>query len=389
MKVLVVTRDPPMPPLDGLRLVVAALVPELLREHEVRVVCLDAPRDGTDPSWLHVVPPAPTGTTAADLAAFARGRPLHWDRRTAPLLDEVRRHLSSWDPDVVHVVGGQVPGVPALANPRPVVVSALDAAHRNIAARANVATGARRLGLRVQTRFVRRWVATEYTAATAVVLVTQEDAAEVQRVAPDSNVRVVPNGVDADRFHPGAASARDPGTITFHGVMRYAPNVDAALWAADEILPAVRARVPDATLLLVGRSPHPEVAALAERPGIRVTGGVDDIAPWLARTSVYLCPMRHGTGIKNKLLEAMACGAPCVATPLAAQGIRVDVGTDLRVGRSADELAQHTADLLADPVAADALGTAARRRVVEDHSWGAVADAYTRLYATLVAEAQR
>jgi glycosyltransferase involved in cell wall biosynthesis len=90
--------------------------------------------------------------------------------------------------------------------------------------------------------------------------------------------------------------------------------------------------------------------------------------------------MVSGTGIKNKLLEAMASGLPCVATPLALQGIDVEPGRELLVGADEEELAAQIVRLLDDNALAQELGRAARKYVSANHDWGAVARAYVRVY---------
>jgi glycosyltransferase involved in cell wall biosynthesis len=104
--------------------------------------------------------------------------------------------------------------------------------------------------------------------------------------------------------------------------MDYPPNSDAAVQLATTILPLVQREAPEAEVLLVGRDPTPDVQALADLPGVTVTGFVDDVRPYLERAAVFAAPIRFGAGIQNKVLEAMAMEVPVVASPLAADGLR-------------------------------------------------------------------
>lgn len=388
MRILIVSHQPPLPPFNGFQLALASLLPHLQHKHEVRVVALDAPHDTPDPPWLRVSPP-PKGpwVEVTNWGRFAlRRRPLRADTLARALMPAVRDELASFDPDLVHVFSARAAAVSSSVVDRPVLLSALDASDRNLEARAALRRGPARLALRLQGRRIRAFIAEEYPRYGAVVTVTPEDAAAIAGLTEGVDVRWIPNGVDPDRF-PAGASPRVAHQITFHGVMGYAPNVDAAVWATREILPRIRAVQPAARLVLAGRGPSPEVQHLASTPGVTVTGEVPDVAPWLRETAVYLCPMRRGTGIKNKLLEAMAAGAPCVVTPLSLQGIPAVDGRDLLVGEDADELAGHVLTLLADPRHAARLGEAGRALVLRHHSWAAAADAYARLYTELVATA--
>ena len=385
MRILILSHEPPVPPFNGHRLALASLLPDLGTRHELRVLALGAATDGTDRAWLRVEPaPQGAGVALRDAGDFVvRRRPRRVDALVETLAVPLDEELRRFDPDVVHVFSNRLAAAHRLLGDRPRLLTALDAAHRNVAARVALARGARRLALRAEARRMERFVATEFPAYGTVVMVTPEDAEAVAELAPDARVTSIPNGVDAERY--AVHVPREPGRIVFHGAMGYAPNVGAAGFAARELLPQVRARVPEAELVLVGRDPSAEVRALAELPGVQVTGEVDDVAPWLASASVYLCPMRTGTGIKNKLLEAMAAGAPCVVTPLALQGIAADHGRDVLVGSDAEELIAHVVALLTDAERADRLGTHARRLVVEQHAWEVAARAYAELYEELAA----
>jgi polysaccharide biosynthesis protein PslH len=383
VRVLHVVHEPPLPPYNGQRLVLASLLPHLRDGHEVRVLSLDGARVGPVPSWLRLVP-SPSGPLVelASVSRFLQGRPLRADAMARALWAPLTEELLRFDPDVVHVGSAQLASLrPAFAE-LPALLTALDAGYRNIEARATLRRGPSRLALRRQARHQRRFIATEFPGYSAVVMVTPEDADAVRTLAPGADTRAIPNGVDMTRYS-GRPAQRRERRIVLHGAMGYAPNIDAALFAAREVLPRVRRVEPAAELVLVGRSPSAEVVALTDRPGVTVTGEVEDVVPWLASATVYLCPMRRGTGIKNKLLEAMAAGAPCVVTPLALQGIRAEPGREVLVGRNADELAGHVVDVLNDQRLGDRLGKNAMALVSRHHSWEAAAAAYRALYVEI------
>lgn len=147
-------------------------------------------------------------------------------------------------------------------------------------------------------------------------------ALPTRALAPAS---VVPNGVDLAFWQrTGRHLGRDEIVLT--GAMDYPPNVDAAVQLVEVLLPEVQRAVPSARVSIVGRDPTDRVRALADRPGVEVTGYVDDIRPYLERAAVFAAPIRHGAGIQNKLLEALAMELPVVASPLAAAGLRTEDG---------------------------------------------------------------
>jgi glycosyltransferase involved in cell wall biosynthesis len=134
---------------------------------------------------------------------------------------------------------------------------------------------------------------------------------------------VVPNGVDLEFWRRGAPGRGDR-TVVFTGKMDFPPNEDAALRLCRTIFPAVRARVPEAQLLIVGRDPTPRLLAAGAGAGITVTGPVDDVRPYLDAATVFAAPLRFGAGIQNKLLEALAMELPVVTSPTAAAGLHRD-----------------------------------------------------------------
>jgi len=112
-----------------------------------------------------------------------------------------------------------------------------------------------------------------------------------------------------------------------------------------------------------------------------VIADVPDIRPYLWSAGVYACPMESGTGMKYKLLEAMAAGAPAVATPLACQGLSVRDGIELRIAEDDEAFAAALVGTLRSP---GGLGEAARRYAAAHHDWSAVADAYAAVYEDIV-----
>ena len=382
MRVLLVTLEAPLPPLNGLRLPLVHLWRHLRRRHDVRVVGYRMP-DQLDPAppQVRLVDLAPGGRAerVARLAsATVRRTPLNAARFAAGLLPTLAEELAQFDPDVVHVFSGRLAGVSRALAGRPTVLTALDAWHLNADARTAMATGLRRRMLRAEAARVGRFEATTYRRFDRVTVVTPEDADALRAVSPRLRLAVVPNGVDAGSF-PQAAALRG-SRIVFHGSMNYEPNVVAAQFLAREVFPRVRAKHPQAHLALVGREPAPEVRALAALEGVTVTGGVEDVVPWLTDSRAHACPMLTGTGIKNKLLEAMAAGLPCVVTPLAAQGLKVANRRELLVARDVDAVAEALVDVLNDDELASSLGRAARRYVLDHHSWEAVGRRYEDLY---------
>ena len=261
----------------------------------------------------------------------------------------------------------------------PRVLTTLDAWYLNYRTKSHRAGGVRRPMYRLEAERIRRWERETYRGFSSVVVVTEQDAAALRALDRAIPAVVVPNGVDAEHYAPRPGAVADAGLVVFTGAMQWAPNVDAARFLAREVLPLLRRDVTDARVALVGRTPAAAVCELAELDGVRVTGAVPDIRDWLLRAEVFACPMVSGTGIKNKLLEAMACGLACVVTPLACQGLEVRDGDELLVADGATAMSEQIARLLRDPALRARVGGAARDYVVRHHSWSAVGRTYESL----------
>jgi glycosyltransferase involved in cell wall biosynthesis len=186
-------------------------------------------------------------------------------------------------------------------------------------------------------------------------------------------VRVVANGV-AERF---LASAWEPrrsasgvgANLAFLGTMDYRPNVDGAIWFGKTIFPKVQRASPRTRFTIIGGRPAAAVQRLGQRPGIRVTGFVDDVVAELAAADLFVAPLRIARGVQNKVLEALAFGLPVVATPQALEGINAEPDRHLLVAEDPDGFAAAVLSLLQRPEQARAMGQAARRHMASRYRW--------------------
>ena len=165
-------------------------------------------------------------------------------------------------------------------------------------------------------------------------------------------ILIVPNGVDHEYYLPQKQEKKYD--IVFTGNMAYAPNVNAVEYLAYHILPLVWKELPDAKMYIAGATPDPRVKKTASDK-IIISGWLDDIRNAYAQSRIFIAPMRIGTGLQNKLLEAMSMRLPCITTPLANNSLNAEENKEILVGNNEQELANHIITLLTDKEKADAL----------------------------------
>jgi len=202
-----------------------------------------------------------------------------------------------------------------------------------------------------------------------VLVSTEREARLARQIAPIARVQVIPNGVDTEYFKPQVAPLEGPPRVIFTGDMSYFPNEEAVVFFAKQVLPLIRNQIAGIRFLIVGRNPGRRVQELQAIEGVEITGFVPDIREWLGKAQVAVAPFTIAAGIQNKILEAMACALPVVATPRAAQGLLPRVADLVHTGNSAKELADHVVMLLHNPQIAQRIGLDCRRIVTEDYSW--------------------
>jgi sugar transferase (PEP-CTERM/EpsH1 system associated) len=329
----------------------------------------------------HCMPMRDKPLPLAGLEALVRREPISlaafWD---PALLGWVTRTLALHEIDTIYVFSGQMGQYVPKSWTGRLVVDLVDVDSAKFEAYARDTKPPARWIHAREARLLSREEARLAARADRTLLITEAEAELFSARLPascEANVTVLGNGIDARRFDPAGIAAHpalveDGPHIVFTGQMDYRPNVDAAVRAVERLMPWIRAVHPDAQLHLVGRAPVPELLALGGRSGARVWGEVPDVRPVLAGADLVLAPLDIARGVQNKVLEAMAMACPIVLTPAAATGIPGEDDLHFAVADSDEALVARALDLLAREPAAQTMGQAARRLVVEQMSWAAM-----------------
>jgi sugar transferase (PEP-CTERM/EpsH1 system associated) len=195
---------------------------------------------------------------------------------------------------------------------------------------------------------------------------------------PDRDKIVVArNGVDTTFFMP--LDREKQYDLVFTGNMGYPPNINAAEFLAQKILPLIQLRKPGIRTLIAGASPNLRVSVL-KSDLIEVSGWVPDMRECYAMARIFIAPMQIGTGLQNKLLEAMAMQIPCITSPLANQALQAKENEEILIADTAEDYARHILFLLDNPVKAEQIAKAGYDYILRNFSWEAETDKIEQLF---------
>ena len=229
---------------------------------------------------------------------------------------------------------------------------------------------------KMESRRLRRYEAEVFPLFQHHTIITEVDR-DLMSVKEKDQICIVGNGVDFEQYrYAGEEKIYD---LIFAGNMSYAPNVDAAEFLVRQILPKLLPHFPNLRLVLCGANPAPRVRAL-QGPHVTVTGWVESIAEYYARSRVFVAPMRLGTGLQNKLLEAMATQLPCVTSPLAGKPLKgITDQHDILICDKVEEYVEAITQLLTDNVYYQQISQQGYQYVQQRYSWEAATEPLTGL----------
>jgi sugar transferase (PEP-CTERM/EpsH1 system associated) len=242
--------------------------------------------------------------------------------------------------------------------------------------------------LEMETRRTSRYEPKAASTFSQVLVTSQAD----QRAYEDllweqnltANIQVLANGVDLEYFCMDPQQSREENTLVISGKMSYHANQKMVTRLVEEIMPLVWKHNPSVKLWIVGQNPSKEINGYGADPRITVTGWVSDIRPYLQKAAISVAPLAYGAGIQNKILEAMACGTPVIASATALNALQALPGQDLLSANDAQAFANSVIDLLSNPEKREAMGSAGRLYVENNHSWGKAAEKLTQVYQTAI-----
>jgi sugar transferase (PEP-CTERM/EpsH1 system associated) len=282
--------------------------------------------------------------------------------------------------DVVHVQLIRMAPYRAHFDEMPTVMDFIDALSLNMERRYRCDKGVLRLGAYIEWRRIKNYEREVCKQFDGVIVVSPVDK---EAMGSFANISVNPLGVDTETF-TFVSGWREPYSIIFTGNMGYFPNIEAMHYFVREAFPLIRLRIPEVRLYIVGANPPRNIRKLSADENIMVTGFVDSIHEYLARTAVAVCPVRAGSGMQFKILEAMSTGVPVVATEYALKAIQATPGENIIVANEPAEFAHRVVELLKNPSLRQRLATNARQLIEKKYTWEISVRQLERIYEAAI-----
>jgi sugar transferase (PEP-CTERM/EpsH1 system associated) len=215
------------------------------------------------------------------------------------------------------------------------------------------------------------------------ILVNPIDREVISKKNPGLSIEVIPYGVDLEYFQPQDVEEDFPSLI-FTAGMHYLPNTDAIVHFCLHILPRIEKKYPQVKLYILGEKSCQKLNRLAEKKkNIILVGFVEDIRNLMAKASVFICPMRLGTGNKTKVLEAMAMAKAVVSTSIGAEGYNLVSGKEILIADDPENFSGAVLRLLDDKRLRGSLGVNARKKAEEEHNFEALAQKMDAIYSAV------
>ena len=395
MKILFLSPTVPFPLTDGGRIRVFNLLKQIATKSDVTLLALETqPTDSEGVAQLqqlgiqvHLIPNAPTLpplSFSTLLKAFLRRQPITVARYALPAYRQKFKELvETGSFNLVHYemfhtaqfhTETRLPGVLSQQN----VDSAI---WRRLCS--ETANPFYKFAYWTQQLAFQRYERVLSPKFDAVTCTSDIDAAVFQRHCSENVIEIIPNGVDVTHYQPDF-SAEVSAHLIYIGSMDWYPNEDAVSFFADEVLPRIQENVPDVRFSIVGGNPSARVQKLAERKGVVVTGRVPEIKPYFAEATVFVVPLRIGSGTRLKILEALAMGKAIVSTSVGAEGLDLKDGEEIFIADEPEAFADAVTRLLTDTSLRRRIGENGRARVERDYNWQSIGEKLHQLYTKIL-----
>ena len=396
MRLLFLSITVPFPATDGGRLRVLNLLKQVAQRNRVTFLALETqPTDGEGTEYLrslgieaHLVPRCsrlPLINLRSGSQAALKRKPLTVARYDVPAFRRsFHSLLETGSFDLIHYEMFHTGQYCLGANAKSLLSLQNVDSHIWRRLREQTSNPLRKCVFWTQERAFRRYERTMSNRFDLVACASEVDRNLMEEICPGLSADVIPNGVDTELYQPNHEDEEETALI-YTGSMDWFPNEDAAIYFIEEILPTIQTKYPNLRFYVVGQSPTERLKRYGNRPGVVVTGRVDDVKPHIARATVYVVPLRIGGGTRLKILEALAMGKAVMSTSVGAEGLNLTVGDEIMIADEPTKFADVVVQLMVDKAMRRELGDNGRRRVEAEYDWRRIGEKLQGMYEALVA----
>jgi len=285
--------------------------------------------------------------------------------------------VESYDFDIIHAQFFRMAQYVTKYTDYPKVLDLTDALSLNLHRRAQLDRGLSLPLIKMEERRVRKYEIEIVKNFDVGTMASELDRHYLLELDNSLELVVIPTGVDHNYFSPSKSDYKPQ--ILFTGTMSYFPNYNAVLYFCNEIFPLIKRKLPDVSFYVVGNNPHKKVWQITS-DDVVVTGHVPDVRPYFADSAVFVCPLRSGSGIQAKNLEAMAMGVPIVTTSIGLEGIEAIAQKEILVADNPNDFANHVIRLIKEPELRREVSENARKLVETKYSWSEIVKGLDRIY---------
>jgi len=217
----------------------------------------------------------------------------------------------------------------------------------------------------------------------AVAPISQTDEQTFKNLGVNSQLHVAPFGIDGSYFTNEQESTGDP-TIFFLGSLDWIPNQEGLTWFIEEVWEQIRFTQPDLIFRVAGRNAPGSIQKKMARHGIMFLGEVDNAIDFIVSNAVMIVPLFAGSGIRVKIIEAMALGRVIITTTIGAEGIGGESGIHYIIADNPDQFIKEIKRIVHDPENLTQIGRNARKFVMENFDNLVISQDISRFYNSLV-----
>jgi sugar transferase (PEP-CTERM/EpsH1 system associated) len=373
MKLVVLTSRIPYPLEKGDKLRIFHQIKHLVKSHEICLICLNESSEEIDTSVLnelvtelHIIPLAKWKIPFRLFFAIFHNLPFQveyfLERKNKKKIETI---IQDFNPNHIYCQLIRTSEYVKDLFQFDKTLDYMDAFSAAAMRRAKTEKGFRKLFWKIENERVKKYERSIYDYFNQHSIITEQDR-NLLAIPSNKKISIVPNGVDTGHFENSHISKKYD--IVFAGNMNYPPNIAAAIFLVEEILPKLKSQFPSVTVLIAGANPSTEVQNLAS-DNVTVSGWMNDIREAYCESRVFVAPMFIGAGMQNKILEAMSSELPVITTTLAAEAFKEKNHSNIIEANSNFEFAKAIQYYLLNEGAQVSDGKKNRIYVEEKYSW--------------------